>query len=229
MFCKNCGTQINDDAAFCIKCGKRTDENKSGAGKSGNSGKSGKPALSLQTIIIAALGVVVVALIVILCLHNCGGSSAPAAENNDDAVMDTLAAVFTAAEEKDFREMANLMHPDVIAEYTEYGGISKSEVAQHIVWASALDGSQGMLEYDVLYKYTHSTGKIEALGRYSDASDISADDYEDQIDFVKKAEWEIDHEFDDIIIFTIDVHDYDIDDYIFVKDNGTWYFLYAYV
>ena len=169
------------------------------------------------------------ALIVILCLQNCGGCSNPAAENNDDAVMDTLAAVFTAAEEKDFREMANYMHPDVIADLTEHEDISKSEAAEYMVWSSALDGTQGMLEYDVLYKYTHSTGKIEALGRYSDASDRSADDYEYQIDFAKEIEWEIDHEFDDIIIFTIDVHDYDIDDYIFVKDNGTWYFLYAYV
>lgn len=220
MICKKCGTELNDDAKFCPKCGEVTGVNSepvqetadapvpptmgtpdpAPVGAADSAGVDDKPAttgiMNNKTMLFGIIGGVAVILIILIIILCSGGGA-------DDVVKD----YFKAVQKEDPKKFVNMVPKDIMKDLDKEAGVDEKDVLDCVeefideeydkyFYDSLEDRFEDYKEGDKIKVIVLDSVKLDKKSDlYDDIIDDiedSMDDYEDYIDDMKFKEFDVD-------------------------------------
>ena len=241
MYCRQCGAELREGAAFCAQCGAPTGQQQKPVDTPKDPGKGKKKLLPLVVLAIVVVVLVAgIALLVKSCSSGRGYSSADAACEQADKAMETL---FTAESESDIEKACEQFVEAMPSEAVEAleDELDLDDDTEFILYL-LFDGYDAE---DVLEIYEDYFGLVDDLelsftterGDRLDSDDIEdiQDDLDDLgIDLEIDAAYEIEATM--AYSYTYDDDEYEDDDYylgdlspiVLIRSDDTWYVWFEY-
>ncbi len=197
MICRKCGTEMDDNAKFCPKCGEVTDVNSesvqetSGSpvppvtettapfGEADSTGSGDNPTapgiMNNKTLLFGIIGGAAVVLIVLIILLCSGGGA-------DDVVKDQYKAI----QKEDPKKFVNMVPKDIMKDLEEEAGVDKDDLIDCV--EEYIDEHFDKSYYDSmeeLYEDYKEGDKIKVMILDSVKLDEKSDQYDDMIDNIE--------------------------------------------
>lgn len=162
MFCRNCGTQMDEGVKFCPNCGTPTEGPMGNAGQgtapaAPPTGKKKPPYVAIGAIVVAVVLVIAIIFGMRSCVSNVAGglgkSTGEAKSNGEDSYTQVVETYMEAIEECDGEKYLSLSPEEMIEFQEKEEGLDREEQEEEMTVKMEVDRIDLYGEADVKYVY----------------------------------------------------------------------------